>query len=276
MSNEVIELKQQGNKLFSQRNYEEAISCYTKALVRDDRITTIYTNRALCYLKLELYDRVLRDCKLALEQDKLLTKAHFFMGQAYVEQDKFDEAIVCFTTDSKNTSYIIPYILKYTLDYQAKKKKLNFEEEKRMSEEVELQTLLTKLLIDDLERRKSNPEAGSEDVVEAEDPSELESKYTNHLDTLNKMFAELDDRRKKRDVPDYLCGKISFEIMKDPVTTPSGVTYERANLEEHLQRVGHFDPLTREPLKREKLIPNLAMKEVIEDFLEKNPWAEYY
>ena len=33
MSNEVIELKQQGNKLFSQRNYEEAISCYTKALV---------------------------------------------------------------------------------------------------------------------------------------------------------------------------------------------------------------------------------------------------
>ena len=91
--------------------------------------------------------------------------------------------------------------------------------------------------------------------------------------------------------------------MKDPVTTPSGVTYERlvlslslslslslylslslshtsvsfrANLEEHLQRVGHFDPLTREPLKREKLIPNLAMKEVIEDFLEKNPWAEYY
>ena len=163
MSNEVIELKQQGNKLFSQRNYEEAISCYTKALVsvtqqiylinmeymsiclvtrtdilhyfliqnlpgrlypingqirsyhirvqiitnvqslplpqvRDDRITTIYTNRALCYLKLELYDRVLRDCKLALEQDKLLTKAHFFMGQAYVEQGKFDEAIVCFTT----------------------------------------------------------------------------------------------------------------------------------------------------------------------------------
>ena len=29
----------------------------------------------------------------------------------------------------------------------------------------------------------------------------------------------------KREVPDYLCGRISFEIMKDPVTTPSGITY---------------------------------------------------
>ena len=50
----------------------------------------------------------------------------------------------------------------------------------------------------------------------------------------------------------------------------------RSDLEEHLQRVGHFDPLTRVPLKREKLTPNLAMREVIEHFLENNPWAEYY
>ena len=27
-----------------------------------------------------------------------------------------------------------------------------------------------------------------------------------------------------RDVPDYLCGKISFELMRDPVITPSGIT----------------------------------------------------
>ena len=29
----------------------------------------------------------------------------------------------------------------------------------------------------------------------------------------------------KREVPDYLCGRISFELMKDPVITPSGITY---------------------------------------------------
>ena len=29
----------------------------------------------------------------------------------------------------------------------------------------------------------------------------------------------------KREVPDYLCGKLSFDLMKDPCITPSGVTY---------------------------------------------------
>lgn len=39
----------------------------------------------------------------------------------------------------------------------------------------------------------------------------------------------------KRDVPDVLCGKISFELMRDPVITPSGITYDRRDIDEHLQ-----------------------------------------
>ena len=39
----------------------------------------------------------------------------------------------------------------------------------------------------------------------------------------------------KREVPDYLCGKISFELMREPVITPSGITYDRKDIEEHLQ-----------------------------------------
>lgn len=278
IGHEVQELKQQGNKYFSQRSYEEAISCYTKALLKNDKVTTIYTNRALCYLKLELWDRVLKDCKLALDIDKMMTKAHFFMGQALTEQQKFDEAIASYTIAIESARVKKEHFGDdlYQALRRTKKKKLNFEEEKRVQEEIELQTLLTKLLIDNLETKK-NQDPPEDEVVEIDKQNEdLERKYTQYLDTLNHMFAELDDRRKKREVPDYLCGKISFEIMKDPVITPSGVTYERSDLEEHLQRVGHFDPITRVALKREKLIPNLAMKEVIEDFLENNPWAEYY
>lgn len=78
-----------------------------------------------------------------------------------------------------------------------------------------------------------------------------------------------------RDVPDYLCGKISFEVMRDPVITPSGITYDRKDIEEHLQRVGHFDPITRQPLKSNQLIPNLAIKEVVDIFLSENEWAVY-
>jgi len=43
-----------------------------------------------------------------------------------------------------------------------------------------------------------------------------------------------------------------------------------------MQRVGHFDPITRSELKASQLTPNLAMKEVIDDFLESNGWAEDY
>lgn len=39
----------------------------------------------------------------------------------------------------------------------------------------------------------------------------------------------------KREIPDYLCGKISFELMREPCITPSGITYDRKDIEEHLQ-----------------------------------------
>jgi STIP1 family protein 1 len=42
-----------------------------------------------------------------------------------------------------------------------------------------------------------------------------------------------------RDVPDYLCGKISFELMREPVITPSGITYDKKDIVEHLQ-VNYF------------------------------------
>ena len=57
---------------------------------------------------------------------------------------------------------------------------------------------------------------------------------------LNDLFKQVDDRRKTRDVPDYLCGKISFELMREPVITPSGITYNKKDIEEHL----HVNRLT--------------------------------
>jgi len=277
---EVQELKAQGNRLYSQRSYEDAIGCYTKALIKNDKVTAIYTNRALCYLKLELWENVIKDCKLALELDHRTTKAHYFMGQALTELDKFDEAIQSFaqaieTAKEKKEHFGDDLHLALR---KAKKRKLAKAEEIRVAEEIELQSLLTKLLLEDKERKKQAIlEPLDDGVVEIDKQSDaLEQKYGLHLETVNDMFRQLDDRRRERDVPDYLCGKISFEIMKDPVITPSGVTYERKDLEEHLQRVGHFDPLTRVPLKRDALVPNLAMKEVIEEFLEHNTWAEDY
>ena len=104
--------------------------------------------------------------------------------------------------------------------------------------------------------------------------SEIET--DQRVSYVSQLFSKVDERRQKRDVPDYLCGKISFEILKDPVITPSGITYDRKDIEEHLQRVGHFDPVTRTKLTQDALIPNYAMKEVVDSFLCENEWAHDY
>ena len=56
----------------------------------------------------------------------------------------------------------------------------------------------------------------------------------------------------------------------------SGITYERKDIEEHLQRVGHFDPVTRVPVTVDQLIPNFSMKEVVDSFIQENEWALEY
>ncbi|XP_075231204.1 STIP1 homology and U-box containing protein 1 isoform X3 [Lycorma delicatula] len=234
------ELKDQGNRLFSLRKYEDAIKCYSKAIIKNPTVPSYFTNRALCHLKMKRWDASCQDCRRALDMDSALVKGHFFLGQALLEMENYDEAL-------KHLQRAHDLAREQKLNFgddiasqlrTARKKRWNFQEEKRIAQEIEL--------------------------------------MDNNTSELNALFAKIDERRRKRDVPDYLCGKISFEILREPVITPSGITYERKDIEEHLQRVGHFDPVTRVKLTQDQLIPNFAMKEVVDSFLQENEWALDY
>lgn len=277
-----VDLKEQGNKLFSVRKYDDAISCYTKAIVKNPSTATFFTNRALCYLRLKQWELAIQDCKRALELDRRLIKGHYFMGLALTETNHNEEAISSLSKAhelakemKKNYGDDITGAIRH-----AKRKRWNQIEEKRIQQEIELQTYLNSLIKDDAERKKNKlkSEAGSPDSsVDCDIKMQaIEEEKNKRVVQLNEIFAQVDDRRKKRDVPDCLCGRISFELMRDPVITPSGITYDRKDILEHLQRVGHFDPVTRTDLKENQLIPNLAMKEVIDNYLEENPWAEEF
>ncbi|KAK6058937.1 u-box domain protein [Cooperia oncophora] len=153
----------------------------------------------------------------------------------------------------------------------ARREKFRMEEEKRVKEEGELQIYLRKLIEEDVSRRIA-------EVVSAGSTAEsgTEGEGTHDEGALDSLICpQIDDRRRKREIPDFLCGKISCSLLQDPVITPSGITYDRADIKQHLHRVGHFDPVTRAPLTEADLIPNLAMKEVLEHFLIENPWAKY-
>ncbi|CRK86369.1 CLUMA_CG000084, isoform A [Clunio marinus] len=275
-----IELKDHGNKLFSAKKFEDAITCYSKAIIKNPNNATYFTNRALCYIKLKKFDLACQDCRRALDMDQNLIKGHFFLGLSLMELQSYDEAI-------KHLQRAQDLGKEQKLNFgddiasqlrMARKKRWNLLEEKRIAQEIELQTYLNQLIKEDMEKRLEKLKIDdklSEDLHE-EECSKIEQQCENYTTELNNMFVKVDDRRRKREVPDFICGKISFEILQDPVITPSGITYERKDIEEHLQRVGHFDPVTRVPLSVEQLIPNFSMKEVVDTFIQENEWALEY
>ncbi|XP_006005585.1 E3 ubiquitin-protein ligase CHIP [Latimeria chalumnae] len=277
------ELKEQGNRLFLGRKYQEAVACYSKAINRNPSVAVYYTNRALCYLKMQQYDKTVADCKHALELDSQSVKAHFFLGQCQLEMENYDEAIANLQRaynlakeQRLNFGDDIPSALRI-----AKKKRWNSIEEKRINQENVLHAYLTKLILAEKEReleecKLKQQEEGTEDSRAQAELAKIESKHEKYLIDMDELFSQVDEKRKRRDIPDYLCGKISFELMREPCITPSGITYDRKDIEEHLQRVGHFDPVTRSPLTQDQLIPNLAMKEVIDAFISENGWVEDY
>lgn len=217
----------------------------------------------------------MQDCKMALELDPNWVKGHFFLGQALMEMDLYEEAI-------KHLQRARDLSLDQRMNFGdditsqlrlAKKHHFTKQEEKRIAQEIELQMYLNRLIREDRDRQIERISNGKEYSQVENEVSDVEMTADRYLAELNDMFATVDDRRRKREVPDYLCGKISFEIMKDPVITPSGITYDRKDIEEHLQRVGHFDPVTRVKLTKDQLIPNFSMKEVVDSYLAENEWA---
>ncbi|XP_014206750.1 E3 ubiquitin-protein ligase CHIP [Copidosoma floridanum] len=279
------ELKEQGNRLFSLHKYEDAANCYTKAIIKNPNQALYFTNRALSYLKLKRFESSCQDCRRALDIDANLVKGHFFLGLALQGLELYDESI-------KHLQRAHDLAKEQKLNYgddmtsvlrQVRKRRFQIKEEQRINQEIELQSYVNKLIIEDADRSLAELQKKEGKGKEGEDNShfadlrrEIEEKRDSSMAQLNDLFAKVDDNRRKRDVPDYLCGKISFEILQEPVITPSGITYERKDIEEHLQRVGHFDPVTRVRLTQDQLIPNLAMKEVVDAFLQENEWALDY
>ncbi|GKD18681.1 E3 ubiquitin protein ligase CHIP-like protein [Tanacetum coccineum] len=137
-----------------------------------------------------------------------------------------------------------------------------------------------------------------------DDTDEATDSISEQLAALKLVFSKAAEDDVPIDIPDYLCCKITLDIFRDPVITPSGLTYERAVILDHLEKVfvlsafsfdspperdplytinevnfglgflvGKFDPITRETLLPSQLIPNLAIKEAVEAYLEKHGWA---
>ncbi|PIO56804.1 u-box domain protein, partial [Teladorsagia circumcincta] len=181
--------------------------------------------------------------------------AYYFGGRAAIQLGNYNEAIRLITkakelASSQKMNFGDEIHAQMRL---ARREKFRVEEEKRVKEEGELQIYLRKLIEEDTSRRIAevvSAESASESSVGGEGThneevtdkvEQITQEGEQHKAQLDSLFAQIDDRRRKREIPDFLCGKISCSLLQDPVITPSGITYDRADIKQHLHRVGRFD-----------------------------------
>ena len=69
------------------------------------------------------------------------------------------------------------------------------------------------------------------------------------------------------DPPDALVCPISMELMEDPVLAMDGHTYDRSSIEAWLKTGKKTSPKTNAPLPSLTLVPNHAVKSMVQDYL---------
>ncbi|XP_050075230.1 tetratricopeptide repeat protein 12-like [Anopheles maculipalpis] len=77
-------LRRAGNRAFRRGEYEQAINMYSKAIdqIRDSPI--LYNNRALAYIRIELYKRAIIDCDFVISKlDEKNLRSWIFRAQGY-------------------------------------------------------------------------------------------------------------------------------------------------------------------------------------------------
>ncbi|XP_010925800.1 U-box domain-containing protein 21-like [Elaeis guineensis] len=71
-------------------------------------------------------------------------------------------------------------------------------------------------------------------------------------------------------IPTHFRCPISLELMKDPVTASTGITYDRQSIETWIELGNQTCPVTNQALKSQDLIPNHSLRRMIQDWCVAN------
>jgi len=87
------QLKTHGNQKMANGYYQEAVTCYTKAIEMDDTSAIYYANRASAYTHLKQYSKAIVDCETALKLDAMYSKAYSRLGTALFYEGSYERAV---------------------------------------------------------------------------------------------------------------------------------------------------------------------------------------
>jgi tetratricopeptide (TPR) repeat protein len=80
------QLKELGNKHIGQKEYEQGLECYTKAIELYNKEPIYYSNRGHCHC--------VNDCNRAIELNANFFRPYYRRMQAYEQLQKYEEAIM--------------------------------------------------------------------------------------------------------------------------------------------------------------------------------------
>ena len=217
------------------------------------------------------------------EKNRLAMKSHYYLAQALLSQRHVGEALteakyaysICLETKDTSSELISQFILR------AKQAQWQAKETSRLREMNDTLATVERMLEEKLEQdlKELDERLHSGEIGETgrnEERSQLEKEAEDRRRNVREAFKDpVVPESAERVVPDYLIDTITFEVMHDPVVTPSGASYERVGLLKHLRSTG-VDPLTRELLSEKQLYPNVALRNACSEFLESNGWAVDY
>jgi STIP1 family protein 1 len=266
------ECRDRGRELYHAGDYKEALKQYERAQKLHPSEPSYYTNRALCEQKIHGKWAAAREaCQQCLVIDSKNVKGHYFLAKAYLEAEDYPKAILHFNlaleyAAERAQTKEFRDELQDAL-YVAKKRKYLAEEAQRIQELKELKEQCKRLLAEDAQRHQSGSQGNQGS------PRPRDSALDTKLSLLETLFLQETQKVQSREVPESFCCKISMDVMKDPVVTPAGHSYDRRFLVQHLTKVGMFEPTTREPMTLASVVPNYNLRGAINEFLNANPWA---
>jgi len=279
-----LELKEKGNHLFKAGDYDGAEKLFSQAIQKNPKEPSFFTNRAVTRLRLEKWAGAEDDSRVAIDlygpKNAASLKSSLYLAQALLNlqrpQEAYDVAIDAYKASlavkNPQTENLSRTVLR------AKQKMWAARETARLREMNETLASVEHFIEADLNRELTELYAKLDrgDVGHigfVEDRKALQEEAAKNVHNVREAFriASKGDIQ-ERVVPDYLIDGITFEIMHDPVVTPSGHSFDRVAILNHLQQ-SDVDPITRIPMTGESIRPNYSLKAACEEFLDKNGWA---
>ncbi|KAL8439755.1 hypothetical protein Efla_002657 [Eimeria flavescens] len=238
-------LKALGNESFRRGMYGLAAEYYSKAIAADGTVASYFTNRALCHKREFRFAEALRDAEAALRLEGSNVKGLYIKGDALVQLGDLEGGVALLEKAEKASSSgaaRAAHEIRHSLlngkgvctpqcDICDSAKKLRFERNRRQltADRKDLEAFLKDCI-----------------AVAAKQKQLPESEVTARVSQLRQLVADAETANAPFELPDCLNCRISMGLMDDPVVTPSGITYERKLLLEHINRNGPTDPLTRQ------------------------------